>query len=170
MENTVLNDEGSINTQNTENVDVTENTLEKLLDSFSSIIQTMSSFKSQITVLQQQLKILEKDTKRHVKSLERELKKRRPKGQRKPSGFAQPIHISKELCSFLKKPTGTQVARTEVTQHLIQYIKENNLQNQENKKVIIPDAKLKKLLSIGKSDELTFFNIQSYMNKHFVKE
>lgn len=163
MENTVLSNEGD-NSSTFE-----ESTLEKLSGSFTSILQTMSSFKSQITVLQQQLKVLEKDTKKHVKSLERELKKRRPKGQRKPSGFAQPIQISKELCDFLQKPSGSQVARTEVTQYLISYIKENKLQNEENKKVILPDEKLMKLLSLDEGDELTFFNIQSYMNKHFVK-
>lgn len=164
MENTVLSNEGDNSTT------FEESTLEKLSGSFTSILQTMSSFKSQITVLQQQLKVLEKDTKKHVKSLERELKKRRPKGQRKPSGFAQPIKISKELCDFLQKPSGSQVARTEVTQYLISYIKENKLQNEENKKVILPDEKLMKLLSLDEGDELTFFNIQSYMNKHFVKD
>jgi chromatin remodeling complex protein RSC6 len=32
-----------------------------------------------------------------------------------------------------------------------------------------PDEKLKTLLELNDSDELTYFTIQKYMNKHFVK-
>ena len=59
--------------------------------------------------------------------------------KRKPSGFAKPTVISDELCFFLGKPNGTEMARTEVTKYITQYIKENNLQSVENKKKIIPD-------------------------------
>ena len=39
------------------------------------------------------------------------------------------------------------------------------------KNKIVPDQKLKSLLGIDdeKIPELTYFNIQKYMNKHFVK-
>ncbi len=60
------------------------------------------------------------------------------------------------------------VARTDVTKYLIDYIKKENLQNKDNKKQIIPDVKLKKLLVIKDNDELTYFNIQKFMNKHFI--
>jgi hypothetical protein len=33
----------------------------------------------------------------------------------------------------------------------------------------MPDNKLKYLLGLEEGEELTFFNIQKYMNKHFVK-
>ena len=59
------------------------------------------------------------------------------------------------------------MARTEVTQQLIQYIKDNNLQNNENRKIIKPDEKLTALLNIDNELELTYFNLQSFMNKHF---
>ena len=60
------------------------------------------------------------------------------------------------------------VARTDVTKYLIDYIKKENLQNKDNKKQIIPDVKLKKLLVIKDNDELTYFNIQKFMNKQFI--
>ena len=53
---------------------------------------------------------------------------------KKPSGFAKPVCISKELCEFLDKPEGTTMARTEVTRFIIKYIKDNNLQAQSEKK------------------------------------
>jgi chromatin remodeling complex protein RSC6 len=99
---------------------------------------------------------------------------RRPKNvegrpKRAPSGFAKPALISKELCSFLGVETGTEMARTEVTKHLTTYIKEHNLQDQANKRKILPDSKLQKLLNVTPSDEVTYFNLQKFMKVHFPK-
>ena len=91
----------------------------------------------------------------------------RPK--RAPSGFAKPALISSELCSFLGKPEGTEMARTEVTKYLTQYIKENKLQDEANRRKILPDKQLQQLLNVGKGDEVTYFNLQKYMKVHFPK-
>ena len=91
------------------------------------------------------------------------------KGNRKPSGFAKPSKVTKELCDFMKRNEGTEIARTEVTKSLIEYIKENKLENKTNSKIIVPDDKLKFLLGIEDGQELTYFNIQKYMTKHFIK-
>ena len=48
-----------------------------------------------------------------------------------------------------------------------QYIKDNALQSTENKQIIIPDEKLKNLLKIKENEEVTYFNLQKYMNPHF---
>jgi chromatin remodeling complex protein RSC6 len=125
------------------------------------------------TSITSDLRKLQKNMARHVKENSRRNRKRKaPAGdrpKRAPSGFAKPALISKELCSFLGKPTGTEMARTEVTKHLTSYIKEHNLQDQANKRKIIPDAALKKLLNVKPSDELTYFNLQKYMKVHFPK-
>ena len=91
------------------------------------------------------------------------------KAPRKPSGFARPSKVTDKLADFMNKEAGTLVARTEVTQYLIKYIKENSLQNKENKRIIKPDDKLMDLLESGEN-EITYFNLQKYMNKHFIKE
>ena len=96
-------------------------------------------------------------------------KKNKNKGIRKPSGFAKPSKVTKELCNFMNQNEGTEIARTDVTKALIKYIKENKLENEKNSKIIKPDDKLKYLLEINDDQELTYFNIQKYMNKHFVK-
>ena len=41
------------------------------------------------------------------------------------------------------------MARTEVTKHITEYIRVNNLQNPANKRHILPDPSLKKLLNAG---------------------
>ena len=38
-----------------------------------------------------------------------------------------------------------------------------------NKKIIKPDKQLKNLLQTNDKEEVTYFNIQKFMNKHFVK-
>jgi chromatin remodeling complex protein RSC6 len=70
----------------------------------------------------------------------------------------------------MNKEKGTMVARTEVTQYIIEYIRQNALQKDGNRKFIKPDVKLATLLDVKDDDEVTYFNIQRYMNKHFVKE
>ena len=153
----------------TKNTNDTNSILPELSTHFSDVLNTMSQFRSQITILQNQIKNVEKLTKRKVKQLEKELAKRKKRVNRKPSGFAKPTKISDKLCSFMEQPSGSEVARTAVTQYLISYIKEHNLQNQQNKKLIIPDSKLKILLGLTDADELNYFNLQSYMNQHFIK-
>ena len=148
--------------------EVLENT--KLVDQFTTIMSTITAVKSQISALQNQIRGLEKGVKREVKNLKKEATRTKPKGNRKPSGFAKPTKISDELCQFMNKNNGAKVARTEVTQYLIGYIKENNLQHPDNRKVIDPNDDLKKLLGVKDSDEVTYFNLQRYMNQHFLKE
>ena len=135
--------------------------------SISKLTNSITNLKDELKNIQSNIKLLEKQTNKHIKGLERELNKKLPKNKKKPSGFAKPTDISIELCNFLDLPFGTQMARTEVTQHLIKYIKNNNLQNEDNKRIIKPDNKLTLLLDIENNNELTYFNLQSYMNRHF---
>tara|TARA_Y100000389_G_scaffold16088_1_gene14166 strand:+ start:1817 stop:2401 length:585 start_codon:yes stop_codon:yes gene_type:complete len=134
---------------------------------FDQLYTTLSIFKQSLATLQQNIKLLEKDMKKEIKSKCRAASKKQ-KGHRKPSGFAKPADVSTELCDFMGRQKGSQIARTEVTQYIIQYIKENELQYENNKKVILPDDRLKKLLGVDNKTEVTYFNLQGLMNRHFV--
>lgn len=134
---------------------------------FDGLLTSLSTFRSQITALQQQLRVLEKTVSKEVKTAKKIAEKHKHRGNRKPSGFARPTKISTELCGFMGKDSGAEVARTEVTQFIIKYISEKGLQNPENRKIIIPDDSLTKLLGVTHEDEVTYFNLQKFMNKHF---
>jgi chromatin remodeling complex protein RSC6 len=136
---------------------------------FEQLISQLTLMKGQISVIQQNIKQLEKCVKKQMKGLKKQVVKSKNKGNRKPSGFAIPTKVTKELCEFMNKTEGSEIARTEVTRALVAYIKENKLENSTNSKIISPDDKLKILLGLDDSQELTYFNIQKYMNKHFVK-
>lgn len=112
----------------------------------------------------------------HVKSL-KELKKNTSKMQSKKGkrdtgtssqngGFKKPVKISKELQSFLGI-SEESVARGDVTKHICNYVKEHNLQNPENRKLIIPDANLSKI--IGHNNMTSYFIIQREIQPHFIK-
>lgn len=143
---------------------------ESIEEQFATITDTITLFKMQLSSLQQQVKAVEKTIKKEIKNVKKD-KKEKPKTKRAPSGFAKPTKVTKELCSFMDKPEGTEIARTEVTKALVSYIKTNNLveSGDDAKKKIVPDEKLKTLLGINNDEltDLTYFNIQKYMNKHF---
>ena len=141
------------------------------LDQFTTITNSLTLFKMQISTLQQHVKTVEKNVKKEFKNIKKDKKKDKPKNKRAPSGFAKPTQVTKELCEFMDKPEGSEIARTEVTKVLVAYIKSNKLleQGDDLKNKIVPDQKLMNLLGI-KNDELnglTYFSIQKYMNKHF---
>jgi chromatin remodeling complex protein RSC6 len=151
--------------------EISDNYVPDLKCAFDKIIGTLGSFKLQITELQNQIRIIEKNVKKQSKNLKKQSKI--PNKQLKsPSGFAKPKQVTKELCEFMNKPIGTEMARTEVTKSLINYIKTNNLQEHGKTSYIIPDVKLQNLLGISNEQipNLTFFTMQKYMNKHFVSD
>lgn len=135
---------------------------------FEALLATLSSLKNQISLVQTQIKQLERSVNKDMKSLQKAANKSKSKGNRKPSGFAKSSKISDSLCTFMNKPSGTEMARTEVTKFIIGYIKDNGLQQSDNKKCIKPDESLRQLLGVETQDEVTYFNIQKYMNKHFI--
>jgi chromatin remodeling complex protein RSC6 len=142
--------------------------MDTLETQFSNIITTITDLKGQLSSLQQEIKMLEKGLKKQVKIFKKESEKNKSKPKKEPSGFAKPTTVSNELCKFLNKEEGTKIARTDVAKALTKYIKINNLQFSENKQIIIPDENLKILLGIKDDEHITFFNIQKYMNKHFI--
>ena len=134
---------------------------------FEQLVTQLNQMKTQITGIQQNIKQLEKSVKKKMKGIKKQVTKK--KGNRQPSGFAKPSKVTKELCEFMNKVEGSEIARTEVTRTLVAYIKENKLENTTNSKFISPDNKLKALLELDDNQELTYFNIQKFMNKHFMK-
>lgn len=123
-----------------------------------------------VSSLKNEYRTLEKKFNRELKVAQKANSKRKRKsGNRAPSGFVKPTRISDELAKFLEKPTGTEMARTDVTREINKYIRAHDLQDKENGRKINPDTKLSSLLKLKKTDELTYFNLQKFMSPHFQK-
>jgi len=137
---------------------------------FTEIVGKIQKIVTEFSQLKLELKSLEKKTMKELKVVTKLQNKRKKKqGVRAPSGFVKPTKISDELAVFLQKPSGTEMARTDVTREINAYIREHQLQDKTNGRKIIPDDKLAKLLKVKDNDELTYFNLQRYMSPHFTK-
>ena len=122
-----------------------------------------------VAALKVNMKNIDKLTTRVVKEAAKSSKKK--KVSNGLSGFEKPTLISNELASFFGKDKDTRMARTEVSKLIHEYVKEHKLQKEDNRRVIRPDGKLQKLLVIDTAkEELTYFNLQKYLKKHFRKE
>jgi len=147
--------------------EVSADDLLELLTSFGNKINQGYAF---FATLKTQFKTLQKSVlKAHKTAQKVTNRKNKRTDNRKPSGFVRPTLISSELAAFLGKPAGTELARTEVSREINNYIRSNKLQDEKNGRQINADAKLSTLLKLQAGDSLTYFNLQRYMKHHFIK-
>lgn len=127
------------------------------------------------------LKNLKKAYAKDVKALEKEVAKKTKRepslAKRNNNGFTNPCAISEELATFMKQDKDLQISRTDVTKWITTYIKDNELLDPDNRRVINynkdTDAgrALKKLLSpIDEGQEISWFNLQTYLKRHYPKK
>ena len=84
------------------------------------------------------------------------------------SGFMKPVEVSKEMSKFAGWKNDELRSRIDVTRTLCTYIKDHDLQNPEDRRQIVPDSKLRKLLHLGKDEEnLTYYQLQQRIQRHF---
>jgi chromatin remodeling complex protein RSC6 len=142
----------------------------------SRVNKAQHDLTSLVSHLRTETKLLEKHVLREMKTLDKmNARKRKNQKGRAKSGFVKPTKISDDLADFLGLAHGTEIARTDVTKQITQYVRDNKLQDKSNGRRIIADAKLKKLLNYDEntvSDEknlLSYFNLQRYITVHFAK-
>ena len=141
-------------------------TFEEVSKRFS---ENISDVKRLISTLYKDYQVLEKLHRREVKDAR---KNRRNKGSAKrdvKSGFNKPTPVPEAVAKLFDIEEGTLLARTVVTKMIYQYIKDKGLQNEEDKRQIHPDSKIRKLFQLGKDDQLTFQNFQTHMKKLYPK-
>ena len=89
--------------------------------------------------------------------------------RRSKNAFLKPRALSAELCTFMSLPAGSQRSQTEVTKFVSTYVKSHNCFDPSNKRRIIPDGVLSRLLKVTDKDTVTYLNLQSYLKAHFPK-
>ena len=140
-------------------------------EDLKAVTANLTTLRETAAAMLAQVKKLEKRVHREIKDA-RKRKRRAPPAEgadakpRQPSIFERPTKVTDELCLFLGKPKDTLMSRSEVTKAVNNYVKEKGLKNKHD---IKPDAALKKLLAIGEGEPLTYFNLQRYLNRHYVK-
>jgi chromatin remodeling complex protein RSC6 len=143
--------------------------LSNTLDKVSSIETTCTA---EFKTIKADIKALQKDLQKFFKIANN--RKTKPRNVRvsnpdSESGFKKPVAVSKQMADFLAIPHDTLIPRLDVTRKINKYIKDNELQNPEDRRKIVPDAKLHALLGTTAETPLTYFNYQKYMKTHFLE-
>jgi chromatin remodeling complex protein RSC6 len=164
--------ETPVETSTTETVPVETPTEEQSseVDKFVVVLELLQRWATDLKQMTTMVKTLQKDYNKVQKTSAKKPKKSASTKTRTPSGFAKPTKLSDELCSFLGVPAGSQLARTEVTRVLNEYIKKHNLQDTNDKRTIVPDEKLSSILKLEGDSKLTYFNLQTFIKHHFQKD
>ncbi len=152
---------------------------------FEKLIKSKQDLMNELKREIQELRKMQRDHENAIKEASKKTKKKKtPRDvNRKPSGFASPVVVSDDLYNFLSQygvKKSDPIARTDVTRHITNYIKEKDLQNPEHRREIIPDAALKKLFgpAIEPKDPndpksplvYTYLKLQRYLSPHFPKK
>ncbi|XP_044984928.1 upstream activation factor subunit spp27 [Hordeum vulgare subsp. vulgare] len=87
-----------------------------------------------------------------------------PNKKRAATGITIPRPVSPALQAFMG---AAEVPRTEAMKRIWAYIKQNNLQDPEDKKIIVCDEKLKALFA-GR-ERVGFLEVAKLLSPHFVK-
>lgn len=101
---------------------------------------------------------------KHVTPIEP--KEKRPAGS---SQFEKQMPISKEMIKFAGWDDGVSKSRVEVTKAVWDYIKDNDLREEQNKRNCKLNDTLKTLLDTQETS-LTYPQIQKYIGKHMLKQ
>ena len=141
-------------------------------EDLKAVTGNLNTLRETVSAMLAQVKKLEKRVHREIKDARKRKRRVAPLvegAEAKPrvlSIFERPTKVTEELLTFLGKPKDTLLSRSEVTKAVNNYVKEKQLKNKHD---IKPDAALKKLLAIGEGEPLTYFNLQRYLNRHYIK-
>jgi upstream activation factor subunit UAF30 len=93
---------------------------------------------------------------------------RRTDMDRSQYGFEKPKPVTKLMADFAGWNSAEPKSRVDVTRSICTYAKTNNLQNPENKREIIPDAKLARLLGLDAGKKtITYWELQKELYNCF---
>ena len=139
----------------------------------SSKLGELDNQKQAVRLLKQtasRLKHLRNDLARVLRKTKRNVAPK-DKSKLSNSGLMKPVVISRELAAFMKVPADSLHSRVSVTNAICNYIKDHNLQNPNNKREILADAELARILNYNPSvkQPLTYFYIQQLIQPHFLK-
>ena len=160
----------SVKSEETNKEVSTEQSEDKESPSSENIVQVLVEKITSLTTLNKEIHVVLKQVVRDYDRLRKvvdKIQKKRENARKSPSGFAKPNKISNELCDFIGVPHGTEKSRTDITRYINTYVKEHNLNKPTNRRIILPDDKLKAILNVKEGEEVTFFILQRLISHHF---
>ena len=81
----------------------------------------------------------------------------------KKSGIQKELNVSKELAVIIGTKKDEKISRPQCVKRLWAYLKENNLQDPENKQFFTPDAKMEPVFG---NERIKAFSMSKYLKEH----
>ena len=135
---------------------------------FKGLQERLKATLQMVRELSTEVNRMEKEVNRERRTIERDPYSTSSCGQEHPEWTSLSLDVFPQNSrKFLGIGKDDLIARTDVTKGITKYCQEHSLHKPEDKRVILPDAKLRKLLRVDKGQELTYFNLQTYMKVHF---
>jgi len=140
--------------------------MEKIDDLVETILDKIGSMQSELRELKTKVKQLEKCAKKCIASSTKKPRKSK-KATKEPElcHLTEPKEVTPEVAEFLNLGEDEKISLIDATQKIIAYIKDNDLQNKDNRMVINLDEQLE---NIFKDKELTFNNLRENIQLHLV--
>jgi len=114
---------------------------------------------------------------KEIKALRKDIRKIRqhiedPSGEKaavraQNNGFNKLQDVTPKLRAFLGLGEADKISRSQVTRKVNEYVEAKGLKAGQN---ITLDAAMKDLLQVPEGIQVTFLNIQKYINPHYIKE
>ena len=123
---------------------------------------------SELTALRSEMKSLAKLV-RKIRATQEDPTGEKAKERAARSGFNKLQRVSPELAAFLGLADGEGISRGQVTSRISKYVKENNLKDPNNGRIIILDEKLKSILKdVPEGVDIKITNLQTYIKSHYL--
>jgi hypothetical protein len=119
-----------------------------------------------IDALLKEIKALRKDMRKIRQHIE-DPAGEKAKARAANNGFNKPMNVTPELRAFLKLADDEQISRSQVTRRINAYVEELGLKDGQK---INLNPVLQELLKVPEGIQVTFLNIQKYINPHYIKE
>ena len=171
-ESTEVLDQVDITTVDLKPIDEQLDEDDKTYNSFDDVQKALVDIDKQIMILNRARIQLTKLSQKFYTGLSKQLRKR-TKSEKlgnkvNISGFNKPAKVPSSICKYLGLPVDTQLPRTTVTHQLYEKIKEQNLLNSDDKRVIIVNQELKDLFKMeADEDQISFLNFQKYLSRAY---
>jgi upstream activation factor subunit UAF30 len=127
---------------------------------------TLDSLALDIAAVQKDLKALRKMVRKVIGDIEDPTGEKK-EARTKNNGFNKPQVVTDALRSFLNLGADEMISRSQVTRAVNAYVTEKELKKGQN---ITLDAPLQALLNPPADTQITFLNIQKFLNQHYVKQ
>jgi upstream activation factor subunit UAF30 len=127
---------------------------------------TLDSLALSIVAVQKDLKAMRKMIRKVLGDIEDPTGEKK-EARAKNNGFNKPQVVTDALRSFLNLGPDEMISRSQVTKAVNAYVTEKDLKKGQN---ITLDAALQSLLSPPEGTQITFLNIQKFLNQHYVKQ